>query len=738
MLERRAARRSFTEFCRRAGFVPAKHHAVLIDRLERLARGEIRKLMVFMPPGSAKSTYTSVLFPAWWLAQGAKGNIIAASHSTELAERFGRKVRGLVSEHGLLLGYGLSASSSSAGRWETTTGREYYAAGVGVGIAGFRSALSLIDDPFRSRMDADSKLIRDRVWDWYNDDLDTRLVPGGAQALVMCMVGDTRVLMADGSEKALKSIRPGDMVATYDEGRVSSSLVKSWKNQGPDIVFEIRMKSGITVKANEKHPFLVDCDGTLEWIRLRNLKPGDKILRAAPIGANGEVSSVQATDATSRPSARGSAIRIITRRSGQAAIAPLRSIRPLGGQPASSIAIRSLPANTTRSSPHRVESALSASDRPARMSDPIGAANSASITTIERERSAACSATIATLRSDTERQRTFSSGPLDTFGITPDAIVGIVPAGREDVFDIEVERTANFIANGLVSHNTRWHEDDLAGRLLARDGDAWDVLSIPAIAGDDDPLGRRPGEWLWEDEYGYADRLREKRATTDPRSWSALYQQQPTPDTGDYFRREWLVPTPIRPDPKSLRIYGGSDYAVTAGGGDYTVHAVVGLDSDDRMYLLDLWRGQADSAEWIAAWCDLVKKWRPIEWAEETGQIKASVGPFLEREALARKAYVARRQFPTRGDKAVRAQSIRGRMAMRGLYVPDNAPWRSDFEAELLRFPAGVHDDQVDALGLVGQLLDTMHAPAPPKAPEPSKATGYRPASKPRPSWRTV
>ena len=81
-----------------------------------------------------------------------------------------------------------------------------------------------------------------------------------------------------------------------------------------------------------------------------------------------------------------------------------------------------------------------------------------------------------------------------------------------------------------------------------------------------------------------------------------------------------------------------------------------------------------------------------------------------ERRQRERKAYVARAQFPTRGDKSVRAQSIRGRMAMDGLYVPINAPWYQALRSELLSFPAGKHDDQVDALGLIGQILDRMSA----------------------------
>ena len=119
-------------------------------------------------------------------------------------------------------------------------------------------------------------------------------------------------------------------------------------------------------------------------------------------------------------------------------------------------------------------------------------------------------------------------------------------------------------------------------------------------------------------------------------------------------------------------------------------------------------------------------KWKPVfTWAEEGGQIKAGIGPFLQRRMRDRKAYVARQEFPTRGDKARRAQSIRGRMASDGLYVPTRAPWYAAFRAEMLTFPAGKHDDQVDALGLVGQLLDQMVPGRPAEKPEMKEQTGY-------------
>jgi predicted phage terminase large subunit-like protein len=115
---------------------------------------------------------------------------------------------------------------------------------------------------------------------------------------------------------------------------------------------------------------------------------------------------------------------------------------------------------------------------------------------------------------------------------------------------------------------------------------------------------------------------------------------------------------------------------------------------------------------WIEVFCDLVQQWKPIGWAEEQGQIREGVGQFLDRRMRERQAYVARAQFPTRGDKAVRAQSIRGRMELDGLYVPVKAGWYPAFRAELLSFPAGKFDDGVDALGLIGQVLDRMSAGA--------------------------
>lgn len=294
---------------------------------------------------------------------------------------------------------------------------------------------------------------------------------------------------------------------------------------------------------------------------------------------------------------------------------------------------------------------------------------------------------------------------------------------RKNVWDFYTGTLYNRLMPGgaIVVINHRMHEDDLCGRLLAQQaagGDKWEVVKLPAINED--------GAALWPEAYP-VETLERIRRNTQARDWSGLYLQEPAPEDGDYFKVEWLKPYEKVPAKDTLRIYGGSDYAVTADGGDYTVHVVVGLDPEGRMYLLDLWRKQAASDVWVEAFCDLVKDWKPIGWAEEQGQIRAGVGPYIDRRQRERQAYVNREQFPTRGDKAVRAQSIRGRMALEGLYVPFGASWYPDLRAELLSFPAGKHDDQVDALGLVGQLLDRMMSGNKPKeAEKPANPSGYR------------
>ncbi len=167
------------------GFAPAAHQRLLIQRLEAIVDGTIDRLMVLMPPGSAKSTYASVLFPAWWFVRHPASSVIAASHTADLAQHFARQLRAVIGAHAPLLGYELAAGQRAAARWETTAAGHYFATGVRGPLAGRRADLAIIDDPVKGMSDADSATQREHLWSWFRSDLLTRLKPRGRIVLVM-------------------------------------------------------------------------------------------------------------------------------------------------------------------------------------------------------------------------------------------------------------------------------------------------------------------------------------------------------------------------------------------------------------------------------------------------------------------------------------------------------------------------------------------------------------------------
>jgi hypothetical protein len=166
---------------------PSRHHDYLLSELQAVERGEVSNLMVLMPPGSAKSSYSSVLFPTYSMGRHPEQSVIAVSHTDELAARFGRRVRNVVATpaYKALWGFGVAADSAASGRWENERGGEYFAAGVGGSITGRRGDLGLIDDPVKSREAADSDKQRETDWQWYLNDFLTRLKPNARQIVVM-------------------------------------------------------------------------------------------------------------------------------------------------------------------------------------------------------------------------------------------------------------------------------------------------------------------------------------------------------------------------------------------------------------------------------------------------------------------------------------------------------------------------------------------------------------------------
>jgi len=198
------SRSSFLTFVKKVWpeFIVGSHHRIIAKKLEAVSRGEIKRLIVNMPPRHTKSEFASNLFPGWMMGLNPKLKIIQTTHTAELSYRFGRKVRNLFDQQDfkdVFPGVTLSQDSKAAGRWETNKGGEYFAAGTGGAITGRGADLLVIDDP-HSEQDALSETALDNAWEWYTSGPRQRLQPGGAIVIVM-----TRWSMKDLTGMLLKA-----------------------------------------------------------------------------------------------------------------------------------------------------------------------------------------------------------------------------------------------------------------------------------------------------------------------------------------------------------------------------------------------------------------------------------------------------------------------------------------------------------------------------------------------------
>ncbi len=709
---RNKSRDSFEQFSKlQLELLPADHHKLMIRELEALERGETEVLFMFLPPGSGKSIYSSVMFPAWFLGRNPEKSVIAVSHTAELAERFGRRVRNIVGadDYNETFGISLAADSAAAGRWETTKGGEYYACGMGGSVTGRRADVACIDDIVASREIADSETMRNKTWEWFINDLMTRLKPGAKLLFVMCMTGDTPVLMSDGTEKSLREINVGDEVATYKNGKLSLSTVKNWKSNGLDTVFEIKTSSGTTVKANERHPFLVFDGGELKWIRTKDLRLSQEICRVS--GENGKARLARGKDATSQLDAKDIAPHITGRNAGSQVLSTLPKIVNHGVKLGLNIATGFLLKTMSVCLLSRMGNAPSAISLQAIMSAPTGVESYASTITTKQAKSDSCSAMIAILLSVMQKLQRLHWLSQPTSDFTLDKIEYIRSAGVEEVFDVQIEETENFIANGLVSHNTRWHEDDLAGRALPYFGHRARVIKIPMEAGIDDPVGRKPGERLWPEWY--TDDMVEL-AKRDPRVWTALYQQEPRPGEGGEFRREWLqyyddtskgagMNKIILVDPANAK----------RASNDFTSMWVIGLGKDRNYYVLDMVRDRLNLNERTRKLFELHQKWRPYEVRYERYGMMADIEHMTQ--VMNQENY--RFKITEVAGQVKKEDRIRRILPLfqNNLFYLPNTFWytRTDHKVydlvsefineEYLAFPVGRHDDMMDGLSRIAE-----------------------------------
>lgn len=168
-------------------FIIGKHHKLLAKKLEAVERGEIKRLMISLPPGHSKTLLCSIYFPAWYFGRHPSKYVMSISHSTSLAEDWGRYVRNLIETdeyQRVFPDLHISPDSRSAGRWHTNSGGLFRAAGVGAGISGKRAHIGVIDDAI-SEQDAYSKAAKEKVNNWYHSGFTSRLMPNGAVIIIM-------------------------------------------------------------------------------------------------------------------------------------------------------------------------------------------------------------------------------------------------------------------------------------------------------------------------------------------------------------------------------------------------------------------------------------------------------------------------------------------------------------------------------------------------------------------------
>lgn len=428
-LARRKAKNSLLGFASyiKQDYAAGLHHKLIAEALQQVESGEIKRLMIFLPPRHGKSELVSRKFPAWYIGRNSQQQIISASYNSDLATEFGRDVRNTIADpdYKNIFKISLAPDSKAADRWITNNGGSYLAAGVGSGITGRGAHLGIIDDPFKDRKEAESKTIRDGVWNWYTSTFYTRLMPGGS--IILCQ--------------------------------------------------------------------------------------------------------------------------------------------------------------------------------------------------------------------------------------------------------------------------TRWHEDDLAGRLLKemrRGGESWQIINLPAIAEGHDILGRTEGEALWPEWYP-EETLKQIQNTIGTYDWLSLYQQRPTAEEGNIFKKHWWRRFRDFPEKFSKRIHAWDTAFKDGQQNDFSVCLSIGVNEGD-IYILDRFKGKLEFP-------DLKKAAESMAYRDKVDAVvvedKAS-GQSLVQE-LRRNTKLSVVAHKIDRDKVARAYSVTPMIEGGRVYLPEWGSWIDDYIANMASFPQAEHDDDVDA-----------------------------------------
>jgi predicted phage terminase large subunit-like protein len=276
----------------------------------------------------------------------------------------------------------------------------------------------------------------------------------------------------------------------------------------------------------------------------------------------------------------------------------------------------------------------------------------------------------------------------------------------------------------IILIQTRWHEDDLAGRLIAemkQGGEPWDIINFPAIAEENDTLGRQPGEALFPERFPIEE-LNKIRTNIGSYWFNSLYQQRPQASDGSIFKRQYFryftseanIFTLQKPEGKTTynlhecMIFQTCDPAgSTKTTADYFVLATWAKTPKNDLLLLDIIRMRLEGPDQINLFKQAHARWKPAFQATESKGIGLTLYQMLVREGL------PVRELKADADKVTRALPAAARMESGSVYFLSGAPWLSDYEMELIAFPQGTHDDQVDVTGYAAISIINMTARTP-------------------------
>jgi len=264
-------------------------------------------------------------------------------------------------------------------------------------------------------------------------------------------------------------------------------------------------------------------------------------------------------------------------------------------------------------------------------------------------------------------------------------------------------RTRLMPGGAIIIILTRWHEDDLAGRLIEKmseGGAEWEVIKFKAINDE--------GEALWPAWYGI-EALTDTKKEVGERDWNALYQQEPTPDSGTFFKREWFENTRYKlGEEPACNNYQSTDFAVSEGKGDFTELGILGVDKDSDIWVRDWWSGKKSADVWISAQLDQIQKWGTFCSFGETGVIRRSIEPLFRNMSKRRNIYPRLEWITRTGDKVATARSLQGLASCGKIHIP-RCEWGDRLVEQLVAFPAGKHDDVVDVLALFCMAMQQAH-----------------------------